>query len=87
MGGWEGAAYRVYGLLGPVHEDLPLGHVLLVKVDLHARRSVVGALGVFLGGGQLYVTSKIVMVRRTLRIRFRAAAMVDMCKGERCVEV
>jgi hypothetical protein len=28
-----------------------------------------------------------VMVRRTLRIRFRAAAMVDMCKGERCVEV
>lgn len=43
--------YRVDRLVGAVHEDLPFGHVLLVKVDLHAWRHVVGALGILLQWG------------------------------------
>lgn len=40
--------YSICRLLGTIHQHFPFGHVLFVKIDLHARRGVSHAFAVLL---------------------------------------
>lgn len=40
--------YSICRLLGAIHQHFPFGHVLFVKIDLHARRGVSHAFAVLL---------------------------------------